>query len=265
MLPKSMAINPTRAEMLMRRCRYQAIQWLGTYPSLFFPALRLLGNPRRHSLAVSSSTQLVIEGFPRSANTFAVVAFQMAQPSPIQIAHHLHVPAQIIRAVQHGIPTLVLIRKPDEAALSLVIRIPYLPLSVSLYNYWHFYKKILPFARGYLVASFEEVTTDFGSVICRLNQRFGKDFVPFVHNEENVKRCFERIETLDATFRGTGRYEENTVSRPSTYRKKQKTQKRNALSEEETHTWLVKAYEIYDQFLSEAGRNSTEKVTYERR
>ena len=32
---------------------------------------------------------LVIEGFPRSANTFAVVAFRQAQERYVPIAHHL--------------------------------------------------------------------------------------------------------------------------------------------------------------------------------
>jgi hypothetical protein len=40
------------------------------------------------------------------------------------IAHHLHVPAQVIRAAWGRILTLVLMRRPRDAILSLVISDP---------------------------------------------------------------------------------------------------------------------------------------------
>ena len=59
------------------------------------------------------ATQLVIEGYPRSANTYAVVAFAAVQPERPRIAHHLHVAAQVLAAVDRDIPTMVLIRRPQ--------------------------------------------------------------------------------------------------------------------------------------------------------
>jgi hypothetical protein len=59
--------------------------------------------------SVSRTTQLVIEGYPRLGNTFAVVAFLQAQKEDVRIAHHLHAPAQVIRAARWRIPTIVLI------------------------------------------------------------------------------------------------------------------------------------------------------------
>jgi hypothetical protein len=40
------------------------------------------------------------------------------------IAHHLHAPAQVIRAARWWILTPVLMRRPRDAVLSLVIRDP---------------------------------------------------------------------------------------------------------------------------------------------
>ena len=104
-----------------RKLKYRVRQYLGLYPFLFLPAARLLGNRRRREFLVSPSTDLVIEGFPRSGNTFAVAAFVLSQPRPVRIAHHHHVPAQVIYAVKRGIPVLVVVRKPDDAVLSLVM------------------------------------------------------------------------------------------------------------------------------------------------
>jgi hypothetical protein len=41
-----------------------------------------------------------------------------------RIAHHLHVPAQVVRTTQWQIPTLVLIRVPRDAVRSSAIRDP---------------------------------------------------------------------------------------------------------------------------------------------
>src|SRR5215211_6607259 len=97
----------------------------GGHPTVYFSLYRLL----RQDVAriVTPDTQLVIEGFPRSGNSFARRAFVMAQSDTQikhHIAHHLHVPAQVVRAARWQIPTLVLIRRPKDAVLSLVLRDP---------------------------------------------------------------------------------------------------------------------------------------------
>ena len=50
---------------------------LGRYPALFFYIYGI--RPRNRRQLVREKTQLVIEGFLRSANTFAVEAFKFAQ------------------------------------------------------------------------------------------------------------------------------------------------------------------------------------------
>ena len=89
-------------------------KWLqiyaGKHPSAFYGLYRLARKDQAR--VVTPDTQLVMEGFPRSANSFARVAFNRAQSERVRIAHGLHVPAQVIRAARWRIPTLVLIRKP---------------------------------------------------------------------------------------------------------------------------------------------------------
>src|SRR5919112_6338070 len=96
--------------------RVWARRYVGRHPFLFYNFYRL--KPTYRDLLVDRKTQIVIEGFPRSGNTFAVVAFQQAQRESVRVAHHLHMPAQVIRAAKWGIPTLLLARKPTDAALS---------------------------------------------------------------------------------------------------------------------------------------------------
>ena len=68
--------------------RWELSALLSRIPGLFMPMARLLltfQNQRSKIpyLLISDDTELVIEGYPRSANSFAVVAFEMAQGTTI--------------------------------------------------------------------------------------------------------------------------------------------------------------------------------------
>jgi hypothetical protein len=150
---------------------------------------------RRHPQGtLTSDTQLVIDGFTRSAITFALVAFQVAQNGHVRVAHHLHSPAQLIQAARRGIPGLVPIRPPQDTVLSAMIREPSVSVGQWLRTYAGFYRRVLPSADGLVFARFESVTTDLGSVTAELNRRFGTAFVEFSQNEADVARAFALID-----------------------------------------------------------------------
>lgn len=172
---------------------------LGRYPALFFACLRVRESHNVHH-AVRRDTQLVIEGFPRSANTFAEVAFRLAQPGVVRIADHLHVSAQVARAVEYGIPVCVLIREPADAARSLVVKYPHIRAADALRGYRRFYKQCLRYIDHMVVATFDQVTQDFGAVIARINRRFGTDFARFDHCESNMQRVFQRLAARNTEF-----------------------------------------------------------------
>ncbi|MFB6232003.1 MAG: hypothetical protein ABEL04_12705 [Salinibacter sp.] len=125
---------------------------------------------------VSSDTEFVLDGFQGSANSFAAAAFQASQERQVAMAHHMHAPAQIIKAVRKGIPTLVTLREPVGTVLSVTSRWPYISVQQALRSYVGFYEKIGPYRRGYVLSTFEETTQHFGRVIQRVNDRFGTDF-----------------------------------------------------------------------------------------
>lgn len=231
----------------VERLKFKVRYVLGGQPAVF---LRLMRARRRYaSHVVHDDTEIVIEGFPRSANTFAVAAFLLAQGRPVKIAHHLHVPAQVIYAVKRGIPTLVVIRKPDDAAVSVVIRRPRLFLRDVLEAYCAFYGRILSYSHGYVSATFDEVTTDFGSVINRVNARFGTDFALFRHTEENVRKVFRMVEEMDKQDTGKTVVAESTVARPSAERQRLKEQLKKHLTTSSVASVLHKARRVYEEFL----------------
>lgn len=192
-------IQPNTIQTNFFRTKYAIRTLLGDYPELFFPANSLT---KGKSWAVQEETELVIEGFQRSGNTFSVGAFNAAQENKVSVASHLHVPAQVIHAVRKGIPVLVVVRYPVDSILSWKalelessLKLRHTALNYSfdqLFSYYiRFYNKIMPYKDNFVVAAFEEVITDFGAVIAKVNKRFDTDFSLFVHTEENVNEVFQ--------------------------------------------------------------------------
>jgi hypothetical protein len=220
-------------------------KWLqthaGKHPAAFYGLYRLARKDRAR--VVTPETQLVIEGFPRSANSFARVAFNRAQRDRVRIATGLHVPAQVIRAARWRIPTLVLIRNPKDAVLSFAVRDP-ISVEQALGYYLSFYETIEGYGDAYVLGTFEEVTGDFGRVIRRINDRFGTSFFPFRHNERNVDAVLARVERNSKRKFGEAHWE-NKASSPVTAREATKRELEQDLNSPEAGRLLSRADAVY--------------------
>jgi len=183
-------------EWLKTNLRHRAKTFLGRHPRLYRWVFQ--NRDGYSNRMVTDATDLCIEGFPRSANSFAVGAFEQAQSQPVQIAHHNHVPAPLLDACRRGLPTMVLIRDPVEAVISnrgLQLQIGAvedkpMPMHVSFETQlkaWHsFYDTVWPKRDQVVIAPFETVTDDFGPIIDQVNTRFGTEFDRFDHTDANV-------------------------------------------------------------------------------
>jgi hypothetical protein len=149
---------------------------------------------RHGSGLATDATELVIDGFPRCGNTFAVVAFQLAQPAPVRVSHHIHSAANIVAAAKRRTPVVVTIRDPKDAVLSCVIREPYVSIQQALTAYIALYERLQAWRHRFLVADFRDITTDMGAVIDRVNDRFDTNFARFTHLPDHVGQCFAIIE-----------------------------------------------------------------------
>jgi hypothetical protein len=193
---------------------YEVKTLVAQHPSLALPLARRRG----HGEVVDGATEIVIEGYPRAASSFAVAAFRAAQQRPVRIAHHVHAPAQLVEAARRRIPALALIRDPEDALISYVIRYPDIPMRSAGRGYLRFYRPLLRLRPRLVTATFEEVVGDFGPVIRRVNERFATSFKVFEHTEDNVTRVFEEIDADYRTRLEEGPKFESVVPRPSELR-----------------------------------------------
>lgn len=233
-------------------------------PRLNLALLKLLYrrfNTDEAARLVSKDTEIVIEGYPRSANSFAHRAFRLAQyeglkdkplldmlfEKKMKVATHAHTPSQIIMASKYGIPSIVLIRKPRDAVLSwkaLDIEnamkgndtaLARADLSYYIKYYIWFYKSIYPYRKNFELATFEDVTKDYGKVIVRLNKRFKTSFRSFEHSKENEALLFSH----------SGKH-----LSPSASREKIKAQIEKDFKKPENEKLLREALSVYRSFVS---------------
>jgi hypothetical protein len=169
------------------------------------------------------------------------MAFGVAQMRSVSIAHHLHAPAQIAAAVKRHVPTLVLLRNPEDAVLSRVISHPPITIHQALREYVHFFTHILPYVSNVVVAGFQDVTTNFGTVIGAINNAFGTHFIEFHHTLENNSRCLKLIAARQAS-RGIP---EITFARPSAQRNTLKEELRAAYLSRANSDLRVRAENLY--------------------
>jgi hypothetical protein len=194
-----------------RRARHLLRTRVSEIPAVYLPFARRK-YPGPSPEVIGGDTEFVIDGYTRSASTFAVYALQLAQPVPVRLAHHLHAPAQLIEAARREVPALAVIREPQGAVLSQLIREPGVAMRDALLSYARFYECLLGYRESFSVAGFEEVTKDFGGVTRRVNKRFGTAFAEFDPTDANVQQCMDLIKlrsTLSPVLLG---FESGTVT-----------------------------------------------------
>lgn len=137
-------------------------------------------------------TDICIEGYPRSANTWTVYMFEQANQA-LHIGHHTHAIANIARALRFGIPTIILIRNPIDAITSAVIAQNRGDIDGEISYYLAFYSWVELRADALIVAEFEEVISDLNCVIRRVNEKCGTSFNCIAHLEEAAGRTRQFI------------------------------------------------------------------------
>lgn len=215
---------------MLRAFRYELRSYIAAHPYLYLPiARRKYGsadsdpktNPNA-GLAVCSETSLVLEAFPRSGNTFACKAFLSAQARRVTLAHHLHSPAQIMAGSTMGVPALLIVRQPIDAVCSLLQRERGITPRQALSAWLRFYGNLTDYRETFVTATFDQVTSDFGGVIDRVNRRFQTSFDRFEHTPDHEEAVLHDIDAKSTEDISDQRTHEQNVARPSKSRDMEK-------------------------------------------
>jgi hypothetical protein len=235
-----------RAARAADRLRHHARRPLAKTPYLW--DLAMLVRPGKRATLARPDSSIVIEGFLRCGNTYSVAAFIVANGAEHHIGRHLHGAPHILRAVRLGVPTILLIRRPEDAVRSYLVRRPTLRASDALLEYLDFYRTCRTGVSGCVVAPFDDVVRDFGAVIAAVNDRFRTSFQIYRRTPENEKVTFELVEEMNR-LECRGQVVETHVGRPSPEREEAKRRLDDQLQDPWTQ-WLAKqADQLYDWYV----------------
>lgn len=202
----------------------------------------------RKDLTIQKDSDLCVEGFPRSANTYSVLLIEKFARKPLKIAHHLHIPSQIKQARAWNIPAILLIREPTAAIPSLVLR----EKGISLWNAINWYNSFhseLTDLKDYMeVWRFDELTKHPLDCLRNLNSRLDlldiNDDLANMDNEE----IFSEIDQLDRETK-TGRDLGLVNSRPNAKKNPAKQEILDQMMQNQRHRKnLERAKELYHFF-----------------
>jgi hypothetical protein len=231
-----------RQRRFFRNAWFVARNTLGEH-ELGFSLLRFTPQTDPERMA-GKDTDACIDGFPRSGNTFAVLAFERWNPNA-RLAHHMHAPVQMQRAARLDIPCAALIRDPLEATSSLVV---YYNRRISpraaLAGYINFYGGVLQVRERVVVCDFEAVLADPSSVVRELNRFFGTTF-RWERSDGRVRN--ELKETIRRDYHARKR-PSHTLGLPSEEKERLKAEVRESIALEPR---LSEATALYRKLTSE--------------
>ena len=122
---------------------------------------------------VSRNTDLVVEGFPRSGNTFLYSLIVAATRSDARIAHHTHGVAAFRLASRWKIPCVIVVREPAPAVASLCRRHPGLAPETGWRRYVVYHESLLEMAEELVIVDFRNLVSDPVRVLSALDECFG--------------------------------------------------------------------------------------------
>lgn len=187
---------------------------LERFPHLYISIARRRNTSRR---LIDNDINLVIEGFPRSGNTYLLSSLIVANPG-LNVASHLHSIAHIRVAQKRDVPVVITIREPKAAIASEIInqlgRNQLESPAKLTKRYERFYTFCLSQSEHLVISPFETTTSYPERVIQALNDRLDLELrSEGIREQDDVLADVERLNTLHV-----GHPNELTVARPSTAR-----------------------------------------------
>ncbi len=226
------------ARNIVKNARYGTKELMGRYKFLY----ELLPFVKREPwLKVSPTDSICIEGFPRSANSFFVAAFCLNNPAA-KCAHHMHVPMQIVKAAEYGVPCIALIRNPVDAIASVLVVDRSLSMRLAVQSYINFYERIWPVRRAITIADFKQATQHPHKVVEAVNRRYGTSFKMPPLESSTRETIFEGLREAQKKLD----LPETLVAVPTPMKAQVKQAILPALQK---HPLLPKANTLYQQFI----------------
>jgi hypothetical protein len=249
---RALGVVGSRVDYLWRHALRAGKLMVGHEPMLLPLLLRL--TPLGTSRQITEQTGLVVEGFPRSGNTYTTFALEDASRHLLEIASHVHQPSQIKAGLARGLPTVMVIREPSAALASYLVYGPQFTPAQVIREYCSYHRELAPYVERILICEFSEVTTNMASVIDRINHRYGMKIGPFDESPANVERIQNKIVRQHEVVHQDAGSVGSVQGAPTPFagRRESTERMRAALLAPENRAELAKATKLYEYFCAVA-------------
>jgi len=190
-----------------------------------------------------SNYDLIVDGYPRSGNSFLAMALRVVHPE-LAVRCHCHKPTHIIQALRHKKPTCVIIREPIDAIASAIVHFRW-SLAQAIEVYINYYKVLLPYRARLVVAPFHTIISDLPKVFTAINSRFGTSLRPPLFDQAFQERVFNEVRALNWG------HDPLWVSLPSSERMPHLSEIKQRLTAQSYAPRLGKAQALYQLFVQQ--------------
>ncbi|MDF1737298.1 MAG: hypothetical protein P1U37_18570 [Minwuia sp.] len=166
------------------------------------------------------NTSLVVQGFPRSGNTYLSVSLNEYKKFKGNVFSHIHTPAIFFHALRKNIPVVMPIRDPVSSIVSLSQLTGWDDLR-CIDHYKCYYRLSRPYADRLNILNFDTFTKDTPKSFNCISTQTGLEFREEFH-EKIQEFCFKEIDRLALTRTDQGM--NNWIHRPNDVRNSSKAE-----------------------------------------
>ncbi len=131
-----------------------------------------------------NDADLILESPPRSGNSYAEAVLRLAFPN-IRLVHHTHASGVVIWGTKHNIPSIILIRDPDENAVSALLERPDLYDWKLAFSEWNdFYLSCEKYRSHITICPFTKLVSDPMHLVKQAENILGRA-AQFTHFDED--------------------------------------------------------------------------------
>jgi len=142
---------------------------------------------KHKELFINQNTDIIVEGFPRSGNSFLVFYLKKISKNKINIASHTHHPAHVMKGYKEKKTIIIVIREPIDAVVSLFIFYKKkIKFELLIDEYISFYNRIFKYKDEFIILNFETIIKNPKKVINIINSKNKKKRLNYSLIKKNV-------------------------------------------------------------------------------
>lgn len=158
---------------------------------------------KRSLIIVNNTTDIVIEGFPRSGNTYCTALLYYLKPQ-VNIARHRHEIGHLIYAIELEKPIICIVREPLDSIISLHIR-EELSIGFCVKYYLEFHRYLEQHKDKIKIIDFNVLVNNPIQVVKTINQITSFKLTETDFNEKkinDIKEIVVEMENKEREFMG---------------------------------------------------------------